>query len=324
MSSSSSEDDARFREACDPTLSLVFEKKKTCDKRETVEERERDDEVRDERETFLLLKRIQKSLTSLNTARENGYGLVGAKVRGEVSSSARRNTHGGGADVPSPFSSYLAKQLTGILEKNVEITETPNDGHDRANDAQKPLQLLKNIIIENAVEENGGTTEKRKKKGEVISRCLSLAVSPQWIKDKRDDYPWPHPKNIRYLEKYTVKERKEDGVMVLRACDDTSHEHQVETLGATHVINTNCIGVNGGSDCTKDVQCTAEISDTGQDNTHKKKKKKCVLPSHKVDVKTGLTTHQEVSECCEKKMRKQSRRRGKKKCKNTDSEVLSV
>merc|ERR1712002_907980 len=59
-------------------------------------------------------------------------------------------------------------------------------------------------------------------KKEIALRCQCVALSLQHIIDMRDVSPWPHPKNIRYLERYKLKRRRADGSIEAVPLDDSS------------------------------------------------------------------------------------------------------
>merc|ERR1712106_884588 len=72
-------------------------------------------------------------------------------------------------------------------------------------------------VVLSKPDDNQQTSKKRKKKQrkcdilteeELSKRCHNIAVSPEWILQKQGVYPWPHPKNIRYLDKYKGKKKK--------------------------------------------------------------------------------------------------------------------
>ncbi|XP_063610276.1 uncharacterized protein LOC134784207 [Penaeus indicus] len=240
-SSSDSEDDERFRAICDPTLSVNYSKNESlADLSGGVQPQGKEEklEIEDDRPSFLLLKRIQRCTGADGAHIVRGHGLRACeKVR--CSSNARSNRKGE-ADLPSSISKYLAKQLTGILDKNVGISAGDVSASELSIQPQNQngcsFQFVKDIEIENSLQasENAlGTSNANKKRKsmkhqcktpydekQIAAQCQAVAVTPEWILSRSGDYPWPHPKNIRYLEKYQVKERRANGVIVAVPLDE--------------------------------------------------------------------------------------------------------
>lgn len=249
-SSSESEDDSRFREACDPTLSTVFDgKMKERGNEEPLQDHHHDhhdDHHDDDRESFVLLNKIKRSLTSLQAGK--GHPLVGLKLHKDTAQCRRKDRKLSGMPAPSTLSSYLAKQLTGLLDKNVIIkriegSDIPNKESKDIFGSRGSIRLLKNIIVERTALQDDVPLKRKiikyKKlcyfdssdEDEMISRCSSLAVPPQWILDKQDVYPWPHPKNVRYLEKYKVKEKRANGIILATPFKESSETAVMASLG---------------------------------------------------------------------------------------------
>ncbi|XP_050704048.1 uncharacterized protein LOC126989514 [Eriocheir sinensis] len=50
------------------------------------------------------------------------------------------------------------------------------------------------------------------------AQCRAVAVPSEWILSGQAVHPRPHPKNVRYLEEYKLKERCADGTIVAVPC----------------------------------------------------------------------------------------------------------
>ncbi|XP_042893801.1 uncharacterized protein LOC122267731 [Penaeus japonicus] len=239
-SSSDSEDDERFRAICDPTLSVDYNKNESLAGLSEVQLQKTEEElgVEDSRPSFLLLKRIQRCTGNNGGPIIRGRGMGACeKVR---RSSDGRSGRKGEADLPSSISKYLAKQLTGILDKNIAVSAGDSSVNELS--IQPRIQngcsfhLVKDVVIENSSQSCEGTnetsskTKKRKSikywdnydEKQIAAQCQSVAVTPEWILSRSGDYPWPHPKNIRYLEKYRVQERRANGVIVAVPIDEAA------------------------------------------------------------------------------------------------------
>lgn len=368
--SNSSEDEgrSRFREVCDPSFSIVFDRNisknegdslQHCGTTNTEANQVKDYQEQETRESFLLMSKIKESL-SRNTV-VAGECMNGWKVDkkrsslGTVGHCTRRNKTLPGIDTPSPLSAYLAKQLTGLLEKSIGITVNPDDISDNPacrDETRKPsICLLKNFSFENITKQGTeGAYQKRRKvkqkkfsyfdssdEDDVVSNCRILALSPQSILDKSDDYPWPHPKNIRYLERYKVKDRGANGSVLAVACN--------ETCTTTARTSADCISqeINGIQDCMmkgrheirNDYKHVENIEDMNGINClvhkskeypygEKKMKKKDTTGSeisigvHSENVSHKAQTGSKEGINIAIKKRKQSRKRGKKR-KNSEN-----
>lgn len=240
-SSSDSEDDERFRAICDPTLSVNYGKNNSlADVSGGVQPQGKEEKLEneDDRPSFLLLKRIRRCTAADGAQIVRGHGLRACeKVR---SSSTARSNRKGEADLPSSISKYLAKQLTGILDKNVVVSAGDVPACESSTWPQNQngcsFQFVKDVVIEDSSQasedahENSNKSKKSKSikyqgktqydEKQIAAQCQSVAVTPEWILSRSGDYPWPHPKNIRYLEKYQVKERRANGVIVAVPLDE--------------------------------------------------------------------------------------------------------
>ncbi|KAK4309463.1 hypothetical protein Pmani_018908 [Petrolisthes manimaculis] len=246
-SSSDSEDDSRFKAACDPTLSVCFtrpettkeEKTPTLDKPSTLTDSKHCDVIDDPRESFTLVNRVKQSVANLHS--NKGYQRTAdfhqTRSKSSVVSSRKRKTD---TDSPSPYSTFLAKHLSSVLEKNVKFEATPSQNHTAQETGGGPssIFILKNVTLKAYTEEDAEKDRKKRKKAatkamkkysyfdssdeeEVSSRCRSLAVTPDWLINN-NHFPWPHPKNTRYLDEYILKERRADGSIVATSKETSS------------------------------------------------------------------------------------------------------
>lgn len=230
-SSSDSEDDTRFREACDPNLSILYDKD---DVRRTSSQKAEDRgqdlpkttplPKTETRESFILAHKVQTILAMEGNKKgpvvNDSYLTTGCPQ--SLSHWHRRRNNSNNDDLPSALSPYLAKQLVKLLDTRVEMEATDDIVEDslEVKDSKSGIFLLKNSTVKLCTNNVDHTEVKRQKRHpirdsynqkEVAVRCQSVAISPQYILDRRDVYPWPHPKNIRYLDKYKIKSRKPDG-----------------------------------------------------------------------------------------------------------------
>ncbi|XP_047499117.1 uncharacterized protein LOC125045729 [Penaeus chinensis] len=315
-SSSDSEDDERFRAICDPTLSANYSKNDTlADLNGGVQPQGKEEkvEIEDDRPSFLLLKRIQRCTAADGAQIVRGHGLrASEKVR--CSSNARSNRKGE-ADLPSSISKYLGKQLTGILDKNIVVSAGDVTARELSIQPQNQngcsFQFVKDIEIENSLQasENAPETSSANKKRksmkyqcktsydekQIAAQCQAVAVTPEWILSRSGDYPWPHPKNIRYLEKYQVKERRANGVIVAVPLDEAPR-----SMNACNGNSTTLNALNPPKKKIKD----AIPEDQGNGSTEDKGGLKSTPNSILINGEDDNT-----------KKRKQGRKRGKKsKC----------
>ncbi|KAK3856609.1 hypothetical protein Pcinc_037080 [Petrolisthes cinctipes] len=252
-SSSDSEDDSRFKEACDPTLSVCFTRPETTKEEKThitktptldkpsslTDSKHSFDVIDDPRESFTLVNKVKQSVANLHS--NKGYQRTAdchqTGSKSSVVSSRKKKTD---IDSPSPYSPFLAKHLSSVLEKNVKFEATPsqNQTAQETGGDRSSIFILKNVTLKAYSEEDAEKDRKKRKKAatkamkkysyfdssdeeEVSSRCRSLAVTPDWLINN-NHFPWPHPKNTRYLDEYILKERRADGSIVATSKETSS------------------------------------------------------------------------------------------------------
>lgn len=306
MSSSSSEsdeDDTRFKEACDPILSKAFnvsyDQQEMNGKQVETHSQNGQEEIdnTENRQSFLLLSKIQQSLKNhKDLPLSKGISLYQRNITSKEEKKHKEPTK----------PSYLARQLSSILDQNVEFSKKEevlltdesktknsmlvNDEHKKPEEfsllhgVSLSLTAVGQQISKKTIEKNkqrklneycGGLDEEM-----LFNRCRNIAVTPEWILQKQGDYPWPHPKNIRFIDKYKAKKKHANGAVVLTPIND------------------------GNIDKKKD-KMKPKSSLDGSVN----KKAKETLIKSQLEVQN--------------KKRKQSRKRGGKKKKNEQKSILS-
>ncbi|XP_045594626.2 uncharacterized protein [Procambarus clarkii] len=343
-SSSESEDNSRYREACDPSFMVPRGGEPPAGGTSGLlqEDGPHLSHGGETRASFLLAGKIQQLLS------RRGHYPIGLKVN-DRSSPPGMEVHHRKASIPctlmppSSLSSYLAKRLTALLDTNLKFAITHDEGCDvpakESKDGcgnRQSIQLLKNLVIGISTVKDDVPKKRKKVKNkmcyfdssdeeEIASRCSSLAVSPEWILNKQDVYPWLHPKNIRYLENYKVMKKRDHGAILATSCEKPT------TMFKT---SPNCAGqkINGELNCALKTEEVAEVEckcvNKANSCSHcvtmpeKYESKKKVKRKHDSRSKTGDATceipHKTQKLCLErpnsvKKLRKQSRKRGKKK-----------
>lgn len=291
MSSSSSdidEDDARFKEACDPILSKAFNvssDQQQMNKKQVEKHSQNGEEGIDNtenRHSFLLLSKIQRSLEyQKNLPLPKGTSLYQRKINSKEEKCLREPTD----------PSYLAKQLSSILDQNVEfskkaedlltdesetkISKLVNGEHKKSSE---DFSLLHGVSLTDVDQQ---ISKKKNKQGKYIDglnekmmseRCRNIAVSPDWILQKQGVYPWPHPKNIRYLDKYKAKKKHANGAVVLTPINDVSIDKKKDKLKVKSSLGAS---VNKKTDGT-DLKSKLEIQNKKRKQSRKRggKKKK--------------------------------------------------
>ncbi|XP_050705523.1 uncharacterized protein LOC126990934 [Eriocheir sinensis] len=63
------------------------------------------------------------------------------------------------------------------------------------------------------------------------AQCRGVAVPSEWILSGQAVHPRPHPKNVRYLEEYKLKERCADGTIVAVPCSLPDNTNTNTTAG---------------------------------------------------------------------------------------------
>ncbi|CAL4060510.1 unnamed protein product, partial [Meganyctiphanes norvegica] len=310
MSSSSSDTDsdedlARYREACDPILSKAFNESTDLQQsngkhvENPLHNGSEEISNTDHRQSFLLLSKIQQSLKY-----QENLPLPKGSLYQRKSASKQKN-----CSKESSQPSYLARQLSSILDQNIDFSKKTDDleknesekeinnlvnGESRK--AKNDFPLLHSVFL-SKTDDRQQTSQKTKQRKYIkysdnldeksmSNRCRNLAVSPEWILQKQGVYPWPHPKNIRYLDRYKVKKKHANGKTIL-----------------TPINALDCQG-NSGS-----------INEMKTTNQKVKVKSSLSVPVNKKSDGADLKSNLEI----QSKKRKQSRKRGGKKKKNEQS-----
>ncbi|KAG0722840.1 hypothetical protein GWK47_043810 [Chionoecetes opilio] len=300
-SSSSDGEESRFREICDPTFWRTAEEG-VEDGKPLVQPASLP-ALHDNRQSFVLLEKIRASLAAAHTnnagegsgTRKRGSAIGEVSVRGVPAAA-------------STLSPYLAKQLAIRLDSSVDYSASQDDpppAGQECGSADQPasLFLLKHQALLPQGQDTQQDSQGRKRRvkvpkrlayynssdeDEVKSRCRSVAVSPEWILDG-NSCPPPHPKNLRYLDEYKMKECRPDGSII-----------------AIPLSEADATVTSKGLRKNKKVKAKECVVPNGKDNASNEKGNVQCSPN----VTVNVTEH---SKAGDNTPRKQARKRGKKK-----------
>ncbi|XP_066946075.1 uncharacterized protein [Macrobrachium rosenbergii] len=249
-SSSDSEDEGRFRDACDPSLSYSYEKnpdQKYAGMYDTGGVFESkgisggsSSRPTESRESFVLYNQIQNILSTGSAFAKHKTWSGIEQLSSDLTTGRRKKNSPCNNDLASSMSPYLAKHLDKLLDMKVEIgqPEASTSELSKETSGRGEMLLLKDIRIHSVTDNKEASLVNRRNRvpdkhneKEIFLRCQSVALSPQFILDKQDVYPWPHPKNLRYLESYRVKKKKVDGSLeVVPLSDNSATEERQKIL----------------------------------------------------------------------------------------------
>ncbi|KAK8399455.1 hypothetical protein O3P69_003505 [Scylla paramamosain] len=315
-SSNSDGEESKFKEVCDPTLWRTAAERYVVDTNSPKQAANPQHcSESSERQSFVLLEKIKASLAASRTKNDSpwrGCDGSGSHRKGSRTVDVSRGT----VAAPSTLSPYLAKQLTARLDGSVEFYSSQEDpspvNQDCGSTNQQNFHLLKNVSLIHQESETHSDTQKKKRKRvkvpkrlayivssdeeDLKTKCSSVAVSPEWIQAGGESCPRPHPKNVRYLDEYRVKEHRSDGSIIAVLCSALDSTDTAKSGGknkkkkAKESVSKN----ENDSVCIKEK--VHDISQNGVDNLNSQMKTQ----------------------------RKQTRKRGKKKKKKEDSEISTL